>query len=118
MRLAAMIPVVAATVDLLVLDCGPRPGGGRSDIGGHSSGALRARAPAHRLVHRSRRGATVDPAAGRREGSSRPVAEALDAEITELLRLEAMIVLPTNLQSCHRDLWADTSCRHRPPRSG
>jgi aminoglycoside phosphotransferase (APT) family kinase protein len=36
-----------------------------------------------------------------------PFAEALEAEITELLRLEALIVPPTNLQSCHRDLWAD-----------
>jgi Ser/Thr protein kinase RdoA (MazF antagonist) len=36
-----------------------------------------------------------------------PFSEALDAEITELLRLEALIEPPTNLQSCHRDLWAD-----------
>jgi Ser/Thr protein kinase RdoA (MazF antagonist) len=36
-----------------------------------------------------------------------PFVEALDAEITELLRLEALIEPPTNLQSCHRDLWAD-----------
>jgi thiamine kinase-like enzyme len=28
-------------------------------------------------------------------------------EITELLRLEALIEPPVNLQSCHRDLWAD-----------
>ena len=33
--------------------------------------------------------------------------EALDAEIIELLRLEALIEQPTNLQNCHRDLWAD-----------
>ena len=38
-----------------------------------------------------------------------PFAEALDAEITELLRLEALIVPPTNLQSCHRDVWADNT---------
>jgi aminoglycoside phosphotransferase (APT) family kinase protein len=36
-----------------------------------------------------------------------PFAEALDAEISELLRLEALIEPPTNLQNCHRDLWAD-----------
>jgi aminoglycoside phosphotransferase (APT) family kinase protein len=36
-----------------------------------------------------------------------PFAEALDAEITELLRLEALIEPPANLQNCHRDLWAD-----------
>jgi Ser/Thr protein kinase RdoA (MazF antagonist) len=36
-----------------------------------------------------------------------PFAEALDAEIPELLRLEALIEPPGSLQSCHRDLWAD-----------
>jgi len=36
-----------------------------------------------------------------------PFAETLDAEISELLRLEALIEPPTNLQNCHRDLWAD-----------
>jgi Ser/Thr protein kinase RdoA (MazF antagonist) len=36
-----------------------------------------------------------------------PFADVLAAEITELLRLEALIEPPTNLQSCHRDLWAD-----------
>jgi aminoglycoside phosphotransferase (APT) family kinase protein len=36
-----------------------------------------------------------------------PFVEALEVEITELLRLEALIESPTNLQSCHRDLWAD-----------
>jgi aminoglycoside phosphotransferase (APT) family kinase protein len=36
-----------------------------------------------------------------------PFAEALDAEIIELLRLEALMEAPANLQSCHRDLWAD-----------
>jgi Ser/Thr protein kinase RdoA (MazF antagonist) len=36
-----------------------------------------------------------------------PFAGALDAEISELLRLEALIEQPTNLQNCHRDLWAD-----------
>jgi Ser/Thr protein kinase RdoA (MazF antagonist) len=36
-----------------------------------------------------------------------PFVEALDAEITELLRLESLIEPPKNLQSCHRDLWAD-----------
>jgi Ser/Thr protein kinase RdoA (MazF antagonist) len=36
-----------------------------------------------------------------------PFVEALDAEIAELLRLEALIEPPTNLQCCHRDLWAD-----------
>jgi Ser/Thr protein kinase RdoA (MazF antagonist) len=41
------------------------------------------------------------------KAAAAPFAEALDAEITELLRLEALIVPPTNLQSCHRDLWAD-----------
>ena len=33
-----------------------------------------------------------------------PFADALDAEISELLRLEALIEPPTNLQNCHRDL--------------
>jgi Ser/Thr protein kinase RdoA (MazF antagonist) len=41
------------------------------------------------------------------KAAAAPFAEALEAEITELLRLEALIVPPTNLQSCHRDLWAD-----------
>jgi Ser/Thr protein kinase RdoA (MazF antagonist) len=36
-----------------------------------------------------------------------PFADALDAEISDLLRLEALIEVPTKLQSCHRDLWAD-----------
>jgi Ser/Thr protein kinase RdoA (MazF antagonist) len=36
-----------------------------------------------------------------------PFADALDAEIVELLRLEALIERPMNLQNCHRDLWAD-----------
>jgi len=36
-----------------------------------------------------------------------PFTEALDAEISELVRLEALIEPPTNLQSCHRDLWAE-----------
>jgi thiamine kinase-like enzyme len=36
-----------------------------------------------------------------------PFAEALDAEIPELLRLEALVEPPGNVQSCHRDLWAD-----------
>ena len=36
-----------------------------------------------------------------------PFAEALDAEIIELLRLEALMEPPANPQSCHRDLWAD-----------
>jgi len=36
-----------------------------------------------------------------------PFAEALDAEIIELLRLEALMEPPAKLQSCHRDLWAD-----------
>ena len=41
------------------------------------------------------------------KAAAAPFAEALDAEITELLRLEALIEPPTNLQSCHRDLRAD-----------
>jgi thiamine kinase-like enzyme len=41
------------------------------------------------------------------KAAAAPFAEALDAEITELLRLEALIGPPTSLQSCHRDLWAD-----------
>jgi len=36
-----------------------------------------------------------------------PFAEALDAEIIELLRLEALMEPLAKLQSCHRDLWAD-----------
>ena len=41
------------------------------------------------------------------KAAAAPFAEALDAEISELLRLEALIEPPANLQSCHRDLWAD-----------
>ena len=36
-----------------------------------------------------------------------PFAEAFGVEITELLRLEALIEPPVNPQNCHRDLWAD-----------
>ncbi len=36
-----------------------------------------------------------------------PFAEALAAEIPHLLRLEALMEAPTELQTCHRDLWAD-----------
>ena len=31
----------------------------------------------------------------------------MESEIAELLRLETLLAPPTNLQSCHRDLWAD-----------
>jgi thiamine kinase-like enzyme len=41
------------------------------------------------------------------KAAAAPFAEALDAEISELLRLEALVEPPANLQSCHRDLWAD-----------
>jgi aminoglycoside phosphotransferase (APT) family kinase protein len=41
------------------------------------------------------------------KAAAAPFADVLAAEITELLRLEALIEPPTNLQSCHRDLWAD-----------
>ena len=41
------------------------------------------------------------------KAAAAPFADALATEITELLRLEALIEPPTNLQSCHRDLWAD-----------
>jgi Ser/Thr protein kinase RdoA (MazF antagonist) len=41
------------------------------------------------------------------KAAAAPFAEALDAEIPELLRLEALIEPPANLQNCHRDLWAD-----------
>ena len=34
-------------------------------------------------------------------------AEALAAEIPNLLRLETLMEAPTGLQACHRDLWAD-----------
>jgi Ser/Thr protein kinase RdoA (MazF antagonist) len=36
-----------------------------------------------------------------------PFADALAAEIPSLVRLEGFLEPPTNLQSCHRDLWAD-----------
>ncbi|HKH54583.1 MAG TPA: aminoglycoside phosphotransferase family protein [Propionibacteriaceae bacterium] len=36
-----------------------------------------------------------------------PFVEAFDAEIPHLLRLEALLEAPRNLQNCHRDLWAD-----------
>ena len=86
----------------------PRPGGGRRDIGRHSSGALCAGASAHWLVHRAGRGAAMDRSCCEEsKAADAPFAEALDAEISELLRLEALIEPPTNLQSCHRDLWAD-----------
>jgi len=41
------------------------------------------------------------------KAAAAPFAAALDAEIPELLRLEALIEPPSNVQSCHRDLWAD-----------
>ena len=41
------------------------------------------------------------------KAAAAPFADALAAEIPELLRLEALIEPPTNLQGCHRDLWAD-----------
>jgi Ser/Thr protein kinase RdoA (MazF antagonist) len=41
------------------------------------------------------------------KATAAPFADDLAAEITELLRLEALIEPPTELQSCHRDLWAD-----------
>jgi Ser/Thr protein kinase RdoA (MazF antagonist) len=41
------------------------------------------------------------------KAAAAPFAGALDAEIPELLRLEALIEPPANLQNCHRDLWAD-----------
>ena len=43
-----------------------------------------------------------------------PLAEALDGEITELLRLEALIEPPTNLQSCHTVI-ANDSVRAETP---
>jgi aminoglycoside phosphotransferase (APT) family kinase protein len=36
-----------------------------------------------------------------------PFVDALDSEISELLRLETLLEPPASLQSCHRDLWAD-----------
>jgi Ser/Thr protein kinase RdoA (MazF antagonist) len=36
-----------------------------------------------------------------------PFAEALAAEIPDLLRLEAVMAAPADLHACHRDLWAD-----------
>ena len=36
-----------------------------------------------------------------------PFAEALDAEIPTLLALERLMEAPQQLQTCHRDLWAD-----------
>jgi Ser/Thr protein kinase RdoA (MazF antagonist) len=41
------------------------------------------------------------------KAAAAPFAESLEAEITELLLLEALMVPHTNLQSCHRDLCAD-----------
>ena len=41
------------------------------------------------------------------KAAAAPFADALDSEITELLHLETLLAPPTNLQSCHRDLWAD-----------
>jgi len=50
----------------------------------------------------------VDVLAPDRSGAApAPFADALDGEIPELLRLEGLKEPPTNLQSCHRDLWAD-----------
>ena len=36
-----------------------------------------------------------------------PFVEAFEAEIPHLLKLEALLETPRNLQNCHRDLWAD-----------
>jgi Ser/Thr protein kinase RdoA (MazF antagonist) len=41
------------------------------------------------------------------KAAAAPFADALDSEIAELLRLETLLAPPTNLQCCHRDLWAD-----------
>jgi Ser/Thr protein kinase RdoA (MazF antagonist) len=41
------------------------------------------------------------------KAAAAPFADALDSEISELLRLETLLEPPTSLQSCHRDLWAD-----------
>lgn len=41
------------------------------------------------------------------KAAAAPFAEAFAAEIPELVRLEALLEPPANLQSCHRDLWAD-----------
>jgi Ser/Thr protein kinase RdoA (MazF antagonist) len=41
------------------------------------------------------------------KAAAAPFADTLDSEISELLRLEALMEPPINLQSCHRDLWAD-----------
>jgi Ser/Thr protein kinase RdoA (MazF antagonist) len=41
------------------------------------------------------------------QAAAAPFAEALAAELPELLALEALLEPPRNLRSCHRDLWAD-----------
>ena len=67
-------------------------------------------------LRRGRSLAGIPSRSGRRDGgnclreskaAAAPFAEALDSEISELLRLETLLEPPTNLQSCHRDLWAD-----------
>ena len=41
------------------------------------------------------------------EGSGCAIRRCLGQRDRELLRLETLLEPPTNLQSCHRDLWAD-----------
>jgi Ser/Thr protein kinase RdoA (MazF antagonist) len=75
-------------------------------------------APARPLI-----GWYTEPVGARRWGQllndakavAAPFAEELEAEIPELLRLEALLEPPRTLQSCHRDLWADNI---RPTPSG
>ncbi|MFP5283465.1 MAG: phosphotransferase enzyme family protein [Actinomycetes bacterium] len=44
---------------------------------------------------------------GRAQAAAAPFVDALAEEIPVLLRLEGLMEPPTDLQNCHRDLWAD-----------
>ncbi len=94
-------------VDLLAMDRSFNP----TTVGETIAAIHRVRySPARPLI-----GWYTEPVGARRWGellaaaiaAAAPFAEALDAEIPELLRLEALIEPPSTAQSCHRDLWAD-----------
>jgi Ser/Thr protein kinase RdoA (MazF antagonist) len=94
-------------VDLLAMDTGLDP----AVVGGTLAAIHQVRyTPARPLI-----GWYTEPLGAPRwiqlldeaKAADAPFVEALAAEITELLRLEALIEPPANLQSCHRDLWAD-----------
>lgn len=94
-------------LDLLPTDTGFDPGA----VGATLAAIHRIRLPAPGRVHPW----YTDPVglAGwaelrqRAEAAAAPFVEAFAAEIPYLLALEDFLEVPTQLQNCHRDLWAD-----------